>query len=213
MRRIIQFAVISLIVCTACTMPQGATPAVLPVESQGSQETVPLESTTDAILPAAFYFISLGQIWRCEYDGKSFNQITQEPQEVIAMDVSPLDGSLAYVSANQLILADAQGNNRRVLVDGIPQQNTDDEMYRVRDQVSSPAWAPDGQRLAYGLDGINLIKINDGQIIHLMKNPNPPTGGHDMISILLPRSWTLDGERLFVKDMTSCRLMSVKDTN
>jgi Tol biopolymer transport system component len=209
MKRVVPIFAVGVLFLAACTLPQQSTPTAPQVESEDSQGTIPLESTTDAILPASFYFISQGQIWRGEEDGQSFDQITQEVQEVIGMDVSPVDSSLAYVSGNQLILTDARGDNRRVLVEGISPQDTDDEMYRVRDQISSPAWAPDGQRLAYGHNGVNLIDVNDGQTIHLLENPDPPTGGHDMISILFPITWTLDGESLFVNDMTSCRLISV----
>src|SRR5688572_20292976 len=80
------------------------------------------EATTN-LLPQSLYFLgrdsqSLTQLYRMQRDGKTVTQLTFEPLNVTDYDVSIVDGSLAYVASNQLLLANADGSNRRVLVDG-----------------------------------------------------------------------------------------------
>jgi len=49
----------------------------------------------------------LWQVFRTGLDGASIQQLTFEPLNVDAYDVSPTDGALAFVTNNQLFLADA----------------------------------------------------------------------------------------------------------
>ncbi|HZJ24177.1 MAG TPA: hypothetical protein VFD54_12755, partial [Anaerolineales bacterium] len=107
-------AFLALIVTTfACTLPFGA--------QQPFGET-PVPETT-SLLPHTFYYLGrdctgLLQVFRIEKDGKTIKQITFEPIEVGYYDVSRVDGSVAYVINNQLLLINADGSGRRVLVDG-----------------------------------------------------------------------------------------------
>ena len=81
------------------------------------QPTPTQQPTTPAVLPAPLYFLALSgttpQIWRIETNGTTRSQITQEAAGVTDFDVSPRDGSLAYVSGNALITADGLGGNDR----------------------------------------------------------------------------------------------------
>lgn len=80
--------------------------------------------TLDKTLPAPLYFINWAegnqrQIWRLEPDGSSTTQITHEEYGVTDLDVAG-DGRLAYLSNNTLIVTDALGGQRKVLVQGEP---------------------------------------------------------------------------------------------
>jgi DNA-binding CsgD family transcriptional regulator len=55
---------------------------------------------------------------------------------------SPVDDRLAYIEAERLVVEDADGGNRVMLVDRPPQE---------RFTVSTLRWSPDGQWLAYAL--------------------------------------------------------------
>jgi Tol biopolymer transport system component len=202
----------SLAACSAVDVTVETAPALLQEETPGVTETtLPRPTPTpQGGLQVPFYFISQGQIWRSESNGQSFQQITHEWEEIIGMDVSPVDGALAYVSSNQLILTDEDGNNRRVLTQGITPPSTRDVVYIFTNYMSSPAWSPDGLRLAYGLNGVNVITLSNGHVTHLLDNNAPPTGGFDIISIYEPRTWTLDGKSIFVRGGTTCQLLSVE---
>src|SRR5512138_889517 len=76
---------------------------------------------TNGLLPHALLYLgrdNMGvmQVFRMARDGKTATQLTSEPTDVTEYDVSPADGSIAYVVNNQLVYAN--GSVRRVLVDG-----------------------------------------------------------------------------------------------
>src|SRR5574341_2439068 len=78
-----------------------------------------------SLTPHTFYYrgtdsAGLTQVFRLERDGTTQRQITSEPVNVDDYDVSPVDGSIAYVANNQLLLVNADGSGRRTLVDGGP---------------------------------------------------------------------------------------------
>src|SRR5215216_1303116 len=90
----------------ACTLPFG------------TQQPSVAEATS--LLPHTFYYLrndstGLPQVFRIEKDGKTANQITFEPTAVGRYDVSLMDGSVAFVVNNQLLLINADGSGRRVL--------------------------------------------------------------------------------------------------
>jgi hypothetical protein len=175
------------------------TEAAAPSEAAAPTEPAP----ADAVLPAPLYFLSpvggVSQIFRLETDGATQTQVTDEAAGVLEFDVSPADGRLAYISDNDLIVADRDGAGRTVIVDGAPVDLTD-----VNDahenSINAPVWSPDGQRIAYGLRGVNLIRAEGGapgliQPSVLQSDP----GMAEMFKyshLYFPLAWSPDGAKL-----------------
>ena len=129
---------------------QAMAPESTDVPANGPEASTPL-------LPLSLYFLGISdqadmQIFRMERDGKTQTQLTFEPAPVDQYDVSAMDGSIAYVVNNQLVLSNADGSTRQVLVDGgSPEANNP--------RVTSPVFSPDGKTLAYGHNGLNLYDL------------------------------------------------------
>jgi hypothetical protein len=119
---------------------------------------------TSSLLPHSMYFLNndgtgLTQVFRLGKDGKTVAQLTFEPAKVEGYDVSFVDGSIAYVSNNQLLTVNADGSNRSMVVEGGPQ----DENNPFLTSISNPVWSPNGQIIAFGYKGLNFYSIISGQ--------------------------------------------------
>ncbi len=182
----------------AQTMQALGSPAPSPVPSP---TPAPLASpTTGKLLPHSIYYLNkdsggLMQIFRMEADGKTTRQITFEPATVDLFDVSPKDGSLAYVSNNQLFWVDATGAGRRTLVDGGPVNDSN----RLTNAVGSPLWSPDGGTLAFSHDGLDLYNLGTGAVTQVLQNQIDNSAGFAMPrELYAPLSFSPDGSRLVV---------------
>ncbi len=160
---------------------------------------VPEASTS--LLPHSLYFLgrdsqAISQVYRMERDGKEVTQLTFEPFNVTDYDVSLADGSLAYVASNQLLLANADGSNRRVLIDG----GSGPDLRGFY----SPVFSPDGGTLAYAHNGLNLYSVSaavsnlviedqleDPQIINGVEQSLP-------IETYGPERYSPDGTKLLI---------------
>jgi hypothetical protein len=156
---------------------------------------VPESSTI--LFPHSLYFLSndsqaLLQVFRMERDGKTKTQITFEPIKVWDYDVSPADGSIAYEANNQLILVNADGSNRRVLVEGVPNPDASG-FYR-------PVFSPDGKTLAYAHGGLNLYDLSSGVSDLLIKDQLTDNGSGQLLPVetYSPEHYSPDGTKLLV---------------
>jgi len=152
---------------------------------------VPEASTS--LLPHSLYFLgrdsqSLGQVYRIEKDGKTKTQLTFEPVNVTDYDVSMVDGNLAYVASNQLLLANADGSNRRVLIDG----GTGPDLRGFY----GPVFSPDGGTLAYAHNGLNLYSVSTG--VSNLVIDDRPLGGPLPLETYSPEKYSPDGTKLIV---------------
>jgi hypothetical protein len=189
--RVVAIFFVLLIILTACTMSVGVEepqPSSSP-EQIGTIVAPSMEASTPEVpanlLPHSLYFLgkdsqALGQVYRIERDGKTRTQLTFESIDVTNYDVSLFDGSIAFVSNHQLLLANADGSNRRVVVDG----------------ADHPVFSRDGQALAYYQNGINLYTVSTGASNLLLEDK--PLGGSEQPLLYLPVSFSPDGTRLLI---------------
>jgi len=155
------------------------------------------------LLPAPVYFLgSDSQIWRLDTDGSTLSQITHETAPVRYFDVSPANGALAYIVSNMLVCADSLGGSRTLLVQGPTLANIPDDL-RLPVEMNRLRWSPDGGRIAYGLNGVNVYDLASGASSILLQNDaipanlaTPTTTGQ--LRLYSPAEWSPDGSRLLV---------------
>lgn len=157
---------------------------------------VPEASTS--LLPRSLFFLGkdnewISQVYRMESDGRTKTQLTYEPVNVTDYDVSLADGSIAYVASNQLLLANADGSNRRLLVDG----GSGPDLRGFY----SPVFSPDGKTLAYAHNGLNLHNMSMGVsslVIEDQLTDPTPEGTRFPIETYWPERYSPDGTKLLI---------------
>jgi len=197
----------------ACSLPAGSStpePPSLPPDSNLPTDTPsapPAEAPTMApietpsLLPAALYYLNKDsggrlQIFRLAPDGVTTSQVTSEPVEVGAYDVSPIDGRLAYIVNNQLVLMNADGSGRTVLVDGGP---LDTDSSYITNVVGLPRFSPDGVTLAYGMNGLNFYSLASGTSVNVLTNIARTGEGFTILEEgYSPNEYSPDGSKLLV---------------
>jgi Tol biopolymer transport system component len=209
------FALITLLaVALACANPLGGGTSVQPnVETvvaatfQALTAAAPEPPTATfvpvptSLLPHSMYFLNndsagLIQVYRLESDGKTVLQITFEPANVDSYDVSLVDRSVAYVSNNQMFMAEASGANRRKLLDG----GTRDENNPFLSNITNPVWSPDGQTIAYGYKGLNFYSVATSQSNRVLDDKLRDMGNGLIIpeELYWPGHYSSDGSKLLI---------------
>ena len=211
-RFIFVFTVLAIAI-GACTLPttkvgtqpsssaQGATVAAMTLQAvtpEFTEAPANKPEVSSNLLPHRLYFLSkdnqaFNQIFRMERDGKTSSQLTFESADVSGYDVSKVDGSIAYEVNNQLVLADVNGSNHRVLVEAKPDP--------VIPESYHPAFSPDGQTLAFGQNGLNLYDLSSGVSELVIENQygEPlPDGARLPIELYWPEKFSPDGKKLLV---------------
>jgi Tol biopolymer transport system component len=164
--------------------------------------TVPAPPQPQTVLPAPLYFLGENdQIMRLEADGLYVTQVTNEEQPITSFDVSPTDGRLAYVSGNSLIEV-GPGGVRVVKVAGEPLP-ADDAAERLTQEISHVRFSPDGEQIAFGRNGVNLIDVGESTAYVKVQEsspvPDPETPPEEPARFYRPQAWSPGGERLLME--------------
>jgi hypothetical protein len=181
---------------------------ITPTPTRGPLET-PLPAPVYMFLPS-IEKEPYRSIWRLEQDGYTLNQITHEEKRVDFFNVAP-DGRLAYLSNNNLIIADKDGNHRRILIAGkepLPQGSSVEQnlLYSDYEEISFPAWSPNGKLIAYHRNGIYLIDVSTEKSTQILEGPQAITNEAGVLVPAdrvaprnIPIGWTPDGSRIIVR--------------
>lgn len=166
----------------------------------GAPATETPEPAAD-LLPHSLYYLASdpagrNQVFRLETDGTTVHQVTSEPVSVEDYSASPVDGSVAYIVNNQLVLVGADGSGRRVLVDG----GVVDEINPFVNRVSHPVFSTDGLTLAYGHQGLNFYTLSTGANERAIDNQIKDMGNGMLFPTELywPAAYSPDGSRLMI---------------
>ena len=186
--------------------PAASSDAVATVVAQTLQALTPeAESATpepspDDLLPNTFYYLGtdsagLTQVFRIEKDGKTTRQVTSETVNVGNYDVSPVDGSVAYVVNNQIFLINADGSEPRMIVDGGPV----DENAAFISNVTNPVFSPNGKTLAYGHKGLSFYSLESNVSNRVIENQIDDVSGLPIPRELYsPDKYSPDGSKLLI---------------
>lgn len=171
--------------------------ALMPVVSDSPTE----EPADGELLPHSFYYLGkdstgLSQVFRIERDGVTTRQVTFEPADVNGYDVSLADGSVVYVSNNQLLWVDVNSSGRRLLVDGGPIDQINPFVSTLRD----PVFSLDGQTIAYGYKGLNFYSLASGVSNLVIENQLDDLGNNAIFpkELYSPARYSPDGTKLLV---------------
>lgn len=178
---IISLALTSLLLASCATpapAPQ-ATPDVgaIVAQTMAALTGIPPAATplasppTPSLLPRSLYFLNTdaaahAQIFRLATDGKTLTQLTAEPADVTAYDVNQIDGRIVYISNNQMLLINADGSGRTILLDGGAQDVNNPFLTNIQNAV----WSPNGETIAYGYGGLNLYSVATGVSNRVLSN-------------------------------------------
>ena len=167
--------------------------------SEGGETLAPEPAA--GLLPHSLYYLGtdnagLTQVFRIERDGTTRNQVTTETVNVLDYGTSPWDGRVAYVIENQLLLVNADGSDRRVLVEG----ESIDVNNPFVNRISSPVFSPNGQTLAYSYRGLNLYALSASVNNLVLENDTEEMSGGIVFpnELYIPEKYSPDGSRLLI---------------
>lgn len=195
-------------VVAACNYPTSTVPSTEQIVTAvvgtltAEASSVPTVTPAPPILPHSLYFLSdrsgAAQVWRLETDGVTLVQMTNAAAGVDDFDVARGDGSLAYVSDNQLVLLTSDGQ-QTVLVDNSA-ANSEAPDYYYNQLIKSPRFSPDGNTLAYALNGIFFYDLANGESTQIVPNDLETQEDGSVLAkeLYIPLEWSPDGAQLLI---------------
>ncbi len=156
---------------------------------------------TPPLLPAPVYFQSsqggARQVWRIEMNGGFAHPVTALPAGVDGYDVNPIDGRLAFVSNNDLYVAQADGSSAQMIIDGEPIQEGQPGSQDLR--IGAPVWSPDGGSIAFSRSGLNVITLPVMDVRNLIANVPFDQDSIGSSRYYSPLFWSPDGNYIAVQ--------------
>lgn len=182
-----------------------ATVATVTEEPTGLPTVVPTETAN--ILPAPLYFINdENQIARFEPDARTITPITSEEVSVFDFTISPLDGSLVYLTIGDdgvtttVVRSDALGKNRVELAQGIVRSAA---ISYFGDTVEIGVLDDGAESNGSTLEaGVWSIPITGGEPRLLEASTDPQTDDAGEVvpgTHYLPVAWSPSGEQLLLR--------------
>ena len=175
--------------------------ALTQVSAPPASTLQPAQGDAASLLPHSMYFINndsagLAQVYRLDQDGVTVTQLTFEPANVDDYDVSIIDGSVVYVSNNQLLTVNADGSSRSMIFGG----GARDEDNPFLTNITSPVWSPNGETIAFGYKGLNFYSIVSGQSNRVLEDQIDDLGGGLSFprELYWPETYSADGSKLII---------------
>jgi hypothetical protein len=160
-------------------------------------------------LPAPLYFLSpyngIQQIWRMERNNGIARPVTNSIQDIGALnrdidayDVSRHDGSLAYVSENNLYVLRPGTEVPKLILDGEEIDPAEEWGKQVNNKIFAPLWSYDGKELAFSHNGVRVLNFETNQIRSLITNNT--VGLEDLLDwkVYYPTHWSPNGRSIAV---------------
>jgi hypothetical protein len=107
-----------------------------------------------------------------------------------------VDGSLAYVIENQLLLVNGDGSDRRVLVEG----EALDVNNPFVNRISNPVFSPNGETLAYSHKGLNFYSLSTGVSNLVLENQIDEISEGLLFpkELYIPEKYSPEGSKLLI---------------
>jgi Tol biopolymer transport system component len=123
-------------------------------------------------------------------------QVTAEPADVEYYDVNQNDGRIVYISNNQMLLINADGSGRTLLL----YSGSTDVNNPFLVDIQSAVWSPNGETIAYGFGGLNLYAVGTGVTNRMMDNQTREMEGGMIFpdELYWPDRFSPDGEKLLI---------------
>jgi hypothetical protein len=192
--------------CSFLPAASQSTPDLDVIVSQTMQALTRTPRPTDTaqpnnLLPHSLHFLNTDaaahlQIYRLEVDGRTLTQITAEPADVEYFDVNQNDGRIVYISNNQIYLIQPDGSDRKLLLDGGPQ----DENNPFLTDIQTAVWSPNGETIAYGYGGLNFYAVATGTTNRVLENRLRDLGNGMTFpeEMYWPERYSPDGNKLLI---------------
>jgi hypothetical protein len=138
------------------TPSRTSTPTIIQSYTYTVSQSISPSKMEDEIIPYSIYFLlnktkyDKLQIFSIPKGDTEIKQITYEPNSVVNIDVSQVNGDILFIEEQDLYIIDKYGNNKKVIAHNIRRMQ----------------WSPDGETIAYWNGELNIFSIIENKILY-----------------------------------------------